>query len=111
MKEEFIKYGDYISFFIEFDKDQDFEVSMKFKVYEVNGWGMDNKPEEEDTELYLSGYMKWDGCNHFTFGEEGSDGYMHLCGESEIDKLIDVMTKLKELARTKIKNFDKEVAK
>lgn len=105
-KEILIKNGEYIAFLIEFKEGQDFEVSMSFTVYEVNGWYTDNTVSDMD--VYLTGYMKWDGCNHFNFGDEG---YMHLCGESYIDGLIDVMTKLKELARTKIKMFDEEVAK
>jgi len=57
--------------------------------------------ELEDAQPYLTGLIKWDGCSHFYFGE---DGYLHLCGLDRIENLNKVLTKLIELA--KLKNVD-----
>lgn len=40
-------------------------------------------PEFEKGERFIDGYIKWDGCSHFWFGD--SDGYLHLCGKSVIE--------------------------
>lgn len=34
-------------------------------------------------EVYLSGFIKWDSCSHFYFGENG-ESYLHLCGQQAI---------------------------
>ena len=87
--------------------------TITFEVHEVTGWGENESTGKYDvpcdTELYLKAYMKWDGCFHFWLGD--SDGYIHLCGESEIAKHIEVMNKCLEFAKTKIKAYDSEVAK
>ena len=35
----------------------------------------------EDGDDYISGTVKWDGCSHYYFGDEG---YLHLCGKQPI---------------------------
>lgn len=47
----------------------------KYELREVVSWTADNEPIE--TEEYLDGYIKWDGCSHVNIGD---DGYLHLCG-------------------------------
>lgn len=51
-------------------------VSATLRFYEVAGWSTeaDNYPVQGDLLFRL--YRKWDGCNHFWFGEEG-EGYIH----------------------------------
>lgn len=73
--ETLVKSGESPLFLIEFTED-DFEYSAVFNVYIVNSW-IDDEPEE--TELYLKGIVKYDGCSHFWFGEQ--EGYLHLCGK------------------------------
>jgi len=46
---------------------------------------MDDTEDFNDAERYISGSVKWDGCSHFNFGDE--EGYLHLCGGSDIGKL------------------------
>lgn len=48
---------------------------MEFEVYEVISWEADNSKAPCDTELYLKGAIKWDGCSHLYFGHKG---YLHL---------------------------------
>lgn len=50
----------------------------------------------EDAQPYLTGFIKWDGCSHFYFGDEG---YLHLCGFVRIQKLIVILQHLIKLAK------------
>lgn len=92
----------------------------EFEIYEQVGW--DNNEETnkydiplyerkgatgdgdfstnglEDAQPYLTGFVKWDGCSHFYFGD---DGYLHLCGIERIEQLRIVLQRLIDRARTK----------
>lgn len=65
---------------------------VDFTVNEIISWGDGKTPE--DTEHYLQAYMKWDNCNHFWFGDKspddnGTDGYLHICGgESMVNHIM-----------------------
>jgi hypothetical protein len=109
--ETLIKNGDYINYLIDINKNT--EICIEFKIYKVQGWECDegNTPCEEDIELFIRGYIKWDGCSHFWFGEEENLGYLHLCGRSAIDGLKEVMDAVWKVAEEKIENWDAEVAK
>lgn len=59
--------------------------SCRVKVLEVQGWENGTKPMllsiDEDREVPLfSAMIKWDGCSHFTWGEDDNSGYVHMCG-------------------------------
>ncbi|MEE9337254.1 MAG: hypothetical protein V3U87_04175, partial [Methylococcaceae bacterium] len=66
-----------------------------------------------DTELYITGMIKWDGCSHLWFGErvekDRQSGYLHLCGKSYIQKHADMMLALYALAEKTIKRYDIDV--
>lgn len=83
------------------------EASITFNVYEVLDWLYNEEnggyDVVGDTELYLEAFMKWDGCNHFWFGNEG---YMHLCGDGAVKMHQKVMEKCLEISKTKIKRYD-----
>ena len=100
--EELTRDGDYIESLIEFDEGQDFEAYMSFKVYEVEAWNSENIPQEK--ELYLRGTIKWDGCSNLDIGDH------HFCGRQGYDSHIKIVNALWELARTKIKGWNEEVA-
>lgn len=85
----------------------DFEYAMEFEVYEVVSWEADDSNTPCDTELYIKGTIKWDGCSHLNFGDEG---YLHLCGKSYFVKHCKVITALYELAEKTIKQYDADVA-
>jgi hypothetical protein len=104
--EVLIKEGDYVNFFIEFE-DGDFEASATFNVLEATSWDAENK-EVLETEHYLKGYIKWDGCGHIWFGDE--DGYMHLCGKSNFESLKQVMDAIWEICSKKITGWNADVA-
>lgn len=92
----------------------------EFEIYEVTGWSEDTKSKRfdvptyerkgatqsgddsinglEDAQPYLTGFIKWDGCSHFYFGDQG---YLHLCGLNEIDKLREILNRLMDRAKDK----------
>ena len=75
--------GDSVKYLIEFEGN-DFQISASFIVFEVVSWEVDSNAPS-DVEKYLKGYVKWDGCSHFWFGDD--DGYMHLCGREDFDRI------------------------
>lgn len=79
-----------------------------FNVWEVVSYCGENFKEIAETELYLKGSVKWDGCSHFWFGNEG---YMHLCGKNCWERHVQVMNTLWEVVSKKIVKFDFEVAR
>ena len=54
----------------------------------------DNTSNFSDAERYVEGSVKWDGCSHVSFGDE--NGYLHLCGRADFDKLAEVLTTIHE---------------
>ena len=78
------------------------EAYLKCEVYEINSWFQDKSYDSKD--IYLKGYVKWDGCSHFNFGND--DGYLHLCGKSYIDEMDKVLQTVWRLASETILNFD-----
>jgi len=104
--EVLIKEGDCVTFLIEFE-DGDFEASATFNVFEVSSWNAENN-EVLDTEHYLKGYIKWDGCSHIWFGDE--DGYLHLCGKTCFEKHIQVINAIWDVCSKKIKRWDNNLA-
>jgi len=93
---------------------ENIEYALNFKVYEVEGWELpSNKPI--DLQLYLQGTIKWDGCSHITFGDEGENGittgYMHLCGGYYFKQHCRLMDALFEYAAKNITMWDDKVAR
>jgi hypothetical protein len=91
------------------------DTRIEFNVYEVTSWNSDDTHSKNDSELYLRGYIKWDGCSHFWFGDkndedEHGDGYIHLCGYIYFKNHIKLMELLFKYADEHISNFDREVA-
>lgn len=76
------------------------------KVEEITSWAADGSWTPGEAELYLTFYMKWDGCCHVWFGEEDEggkrDGYLHLCGADSWDKHVALMRWLYKWAETEI---------
>lgn len=101
----------YINFLIKIDDDTDYR--MDFEVFEVVSWECDDANTPSDTELYMTGVIKWDGCSHVYFGEKdetgNQDGYLHLCGKSYWDGHVKLMQAVYALAEKTIKKYDKEV--
>jgi hypothetical protein len=99
MKDAFLYNEDNLPIFRIVTESKNGESGVDFAVYEVMSWGDDNEPADE--RLYLKAYMKWDGCNHFRFGEEEGgkqDGYLHLDGGDALRNHIRLMRFLSNYA-------------
>lgn len=91
---------------------------INIEVYEVYAWYQDKKTQKWNVpceiELYLTGYLKWDGCCHIWYGEEDSsgkqDGYLHLCGEHSWKKHNQLMSEIWKFAGENIPAWDESVA-
>lgn len=59
--------------------------------YELEGAqdSMDTTGDFDKAQRFISGFVKWDGCSHFYFGD--NQGYIHLCGRREIQKISDLI--------------------
>ena len=105
-KIEFFKYqGGYVRFYLTVDKLEDYFAEVS--VFEVSSWSADETKTYDDGELYLTAYIKWDGCSHVIFSEEG---YKHLCGKYYWEEHGKMMLNLYEVVTSKIKSYDKSVA-
>lgn len=101
-----IEENGYVNYLIEFEEG-DYEASVRFSVFEVSSWKGDNN-EPLDSELYLKGFIKWDGCSHIWFGDE--NGYLHLCGKTYFEQHKRVMDAIWNVCSKKIKLWDNDMA-
>lgn len=100
------------------------EVSVDVRVYEVSGRARvdgvlgpplmmkkggvrfpdDSTENPDEAEVFVAATIKWDGCVHWDFGEEG---YIHTCsGPSAADDMAEVMRAMFEAARPLLKRVD-----
>ena len=91
-------------FLIDFTND-DFYSRAEFKVFKVTGWGVDDEIIEK--ELYLEGFIKWDGCSDIWFGGNSA---IHFCGEHHFQLHKQVLDALWLVCSKKIINWDNDVA-
>ncbi len=95
-----------VLYLIEYEGDN-FDYGVNFNVYEASGWDIDTN-EVVDTEHYLKGFIKWDGCSHIWFGDE--NGYLHICGKSYFERHKQVMDAIWDVCSKKIVKWDNDVA-
>jgi len=77
--------------------------SWEFATFVITSWDMNDNPVE--LEEYISGFIKWDGCSHFYFGED-QDGYLHLCGADDVINHAKLMVEIYKKATSLISTFD-----
>ena len=97
--------GGYVRFYLVVNKLEDYYAVVS--VFEVSSWYDDETKSYDEGELYLTAHIKWDGCSHINFSE---DGYKHLCGKHYWKELGEMMLSLYEVVTSKIKNYDNRVA-
>lgn len=58
-------------------------------VYTMSGASssMDTTSKPTEAENYFNGYIKWDKCSHFYFGDK--EGYLHICGQKNFKQLVE----------------------
>lgn len=82
---------------------------LKFQIYKILSWEPRGNNSPIESELYLSGSIKWDGCADICFGDE-ENGYIHLCGKRDLIVHNKVMVKLYEYAEKNIIKYDELLA-
>ena len=82
---------------------------MEFTVLEISGedekgkyYEIKNADSSDDTtynrdnaQPLITGFIKWDGCSHINFGNEG---YIHLCGGSDWIMLMEATRRIWQIA-------------
>jgi hypothetical protein len=61
--------------------------------YEIKGAQSlpdDSTPDFDQSERWLEGSVKWDGCAHYWFGDD--EAYIHLCGANDAQQLAEIIT-------------------
>lgn len=88
------------------------EYRVEFKIYEILGWEDGDSQEKtygrplyrragahssgdtvetlEESEVYLSGFVKWDGCSNWRFDEQDRC-MLHGCSKADVQRFGDVM--------------------
>lgn len=72
--------------------------SVDVDVYEIVARDEMNRPmfgdlcddADQPPKTYVSGFLKWDACCHFYFGEADNSGYIHICGPENFKKHIEL---------------------
>lgn len=101
--EVLIEREDGSGFLINYEEDHK-DSCPSFKVYSTALLGQ----EIDDTDLYLEGMIKWDGCSHILVGPD--IGYLHLCGYDKWKEFSEVMEEVWKKTVGMIDNFDFESA-
>lgn len=78
---------------------------LDVRIFEVEGWLLDGTPHE--TSPYMSAYIKWDGCANFDFPD---DVCVHMCGRGSAESHCAAVMAVFDLAESRIKRYDKQVA-
>lgn len=93
----------------------DSRCNVNFKVYLAsNKWcdefqfcscsGQDLGQERpDDKELFLSGFVKWDGCSNWDIGQK------HFCGVQEAEGIGKLLRQLYEIAGQTLPEYDSEI--
>lgn len=114
-----VTYDD-ISWVVEYEYEEN---SVNFNAYEIVGFPLNKggKPDFEkkgtttgdvttedieEAQTIIRGYIKWDGCSHYYFGDD--DGYIHLCGGRLIDKISKGIKKIHKEAGQLMSRADEE---
>ena len=92
---------------VKFTLEPDYQISVSFAAYSIAGYSadLDGKftiPEYEEkggnssadltadpdkAQTIVNGFIKWDGCSHFYFGDAENSGYIHIDGGDDIAEL------------------------
>jgi hypothetical protein len=94
-----------------------YEHRAEFRLYKIEthkkdtpGWAIagrgGNHPTTsklEDAAVCVDGYVKWDGCSNFRIGDPV---YMHACSREELVNIGEVLSRVWDLAQSKIRTAE-----
>ncbi len=58
----------------------------------------------------MNGFVKYDGCSHYYFGDSENDGYLHLCDLQRVLAFAWVTEEVFRIAAKEIPQFDASLA-
>lgn len=80
------------------------DINISVKITKLTNITMDFETiEDKDQDTFIKGTIKWDGCSHMYYGD---DGYIHLCGAESFYEMIELHRRIFKLASEKIKAWD-----
>lgn len=97
--------------------------SAEFVVYEIvahdgddgtacfevaDGSGDEWTDDLEEAEVFLSGFIKWDGCSNWDFKTDAC--MKHFCGRDDANGLGRLMDRMYALAEEHMPRYNKEIA-
>lgn len=97
---------------------------VDFEVYEIVGFNQESRHPvwramgakdefdiihsldgEEKAEMFMHGYVKWDGCSNWHFDEQ-DDVMLHFCDRESLIRIGEVMARCWDMAKELCSNFD-----
>lgn len=60
----------------------------------------------EETEVYLHGEVKWDGCSNWFFDEQQREAVLHGCSKKCLEDIGKIMAECWELTSKYCENFN-----
>jgi hypothetical protein len=93
---------------------------VDYKVYQISGknnedqliWCKDNDhgcsgfcENLDEADLFLHGYVKWDGCSNWHFDEQ-DDVMIHFCERDQMENIGKILTKCYDLTKNLIGSWD-----
>ncbi len=93
---------------------------VDYKVYKIGGKNHDDQliwckdtdhgcngycDKLEEADLYLHGYVKWDGCSNWHFDEQ-DDVMLHFCEREQMENIGKILTKCYDLTEGLIGSWD-----
>lgn len=73
--------------------------------YEKEGGAILGSADPSRADVYLHGYVKWDGCSNWYFDNQ-DNCYLHFCGEEEAALLGEIMRTAYKITRDNIEYME-----
>lgn len=98
----------YAQFLLEFTPNQDFYNRAEFRVFRVSEWSSFSGKEALEKEIYVSGYILWDGDIIIRFGDENGEVYIN--GEYGLNHHKKVLDEIWEACKGVIEEWNSDIA-
>lgn len=86
-------------------------VTIRFDVFEhYLNFSVEESGYLDAPDNVMNGFIKWDGCSHFYFGDAENDGYLHLCGLQNVKRFAWTVEEVYRIAEREIPTWADYVA-
>ena len=100
--------------------DRAMEVSVDFEIFPIASvsddgttfnwknkpWGSEFTTELEDAELFIDGYVRWDGCSNWLFHECARGFKIHACSKKELIEIGAIMAACHDITAELLPGWD-----